>query len=158
MLARNLLRLITSLALGVSGAFLGALSVNAQAKVWFNSLIKPNYFPSNYFFIIISVILIIVSSLALYLAWKKGKGDKHIISLLFTFSLPLSFYIFWSFIFFYLQDIRLAFLALILMMIFLLAMMLRFYLLDRRTIYLLLPYLAWIVYIAYLNYALMILN
>lgn len=158
MSSRKFLRLSTSLALSLSVAFLSFIFINANVETWLDSIAKPNLFPGNYIFVLISVILIISSGVALYLAWLKKPINESPLKLLLIFIAPLILHIFWSFIFFYLKNIHLAFLGIILMVIVLFAMLIKFYLRDERTIYLLGPYLAWVIFIAYLNYRLWVLN
>lgn len=158
MSSKNFLRLSTSLALSISGVFLVNIFIDDRANIWFDSLIKPNSFSQKYLFVLVSALLAISVGLALYLAWKNIAGSDRQMKILVIFLLPLVFNIFWSFIFFQLQNIYLAFLSLILVIIFTLAMIVKFYAIERKTVYFLAPYLLWILFISFLNYKLWLLN
>lgn len=158
MSSRNLLRLSTSLAMSISAAFLSFVFINKKTEVWLNSLQVPSYLPNKYSFILISVLLILGSGWALYLAWKNNQANKGPLKIIITYFLPLAFTVFWSFIFFYLQNLHLAFLTLVLLLIFLLTMAIKFYSLNKITVYLLSPYIVWVIFIAYFNYRLWLLN
>ncbi len=158
MSSKNFLKLSSSLALGISGAFIGSLFITEQSKSWFDSLSDVHFYPFNYLFITFPIVLIIFSCLALYVVWKKINNTKSFVASLLLFLPVLIFHIFWCFLFFYLQNLRMAFLSIIIMIIFLLAIMFKFFLIEKKSVYFLVPYLIWLIFILFLNYNLLLLN
>jgi tryptophan-rich sensory protein len=90
--------------------------------------------------------------------WRRAETKVQILHIWRYFSLQLIFNILWSFCFFYLQNPRLAFLEIIALIIFIIAMMIHFYKIDKRSLYLLLPYLMWVSFATLLTYSIWQLN
>lgn len=112
----------------------------------YNKLVKPSFSPPVYVFPIVWNILYILMAISFILI-KESENSK---ASLYYVQLILNSI--WTLIFF---KYRLYFLALIDLLIFLfivLYMTYKFYEEDKRTLYLLLPYIAWTVYASYLNF------
>ncbi len=158
MFYKNFFLLVVSLGVSLLAGFLGSLFTVTQSGSWYDLLIKPSFNPPNYLFGPVWTILFILIALAVFLVLKKNLKDKQIKNALVIFAAQLVFNILWSFFFFYLQNPRLAFLGIIALLIIIITMMIKFYEIDKRTVYLLAPYLLWVSFAAVLNYYLWLLN
>lgn len=158
MFYKNFFLLVVSLGVSLLAGFLGSLFTVTQSGSWYDLLIKPSFNPPNYLFGPVWTILFILIALAVFLILKKNLKDKQIKNALVIFGAQLLFNILWSFFFFYLQNPRLAFLEIIALLIIIITMMIKFYEIDKRTVYLLTPYLLWVSFVAVLNYYLWLLN
>lgn len=123
---------------------------------WYNSLIKPFLSPPNwvfapvwfilYFTILISIILYIIKP-----AENKGLGYLY-----FIIQLILNFL--WSPVFFAMQNIALALVVVVLLDIFILLTILKFYSVSKASGLILIPYFLWSLFATYLNFAYFLLN
>ncbi|MBO5949016.1 tryptophan-rich sensory protein [bacterium] len=125
-------------------------------SAWYNNLIKPAFAPNNELFAPVWTILylLIFISLILYILTKKeekGAGYTY-----FTIQMILN--LIWSPIFFFFQQITLALVVIILLDIFVILTIKKFYSISKLSAVLLIPYLIWILFATYLNFAYMILN
>lgn len=132
-----------------SVAFLGGLFTDVDSG-WYD-LVKPSITPPNYIFPIVWNILFFLIALSLYLAWIKSKKiQKRKIAFVFGINLLLNF--FWSVLFFGLKKSPLAFAELIVLWMSILLMILTTYKIDKKSSYLLIPYLLWVSFAGVLNW------
>lgn len=150
--------LIFSLLISLSAGFFGSFFTATDPGSWYDLLHKPSFNPPNWLFGPVWTLLFILMGISLFLVWKKGVDRKEVRQGLKLFFLQLIFNILWSFFFFYLQSPRLAFLEIIALLIFIVALIMHFYKIDRRAAWLLFPYLAWVSFAAFLNYTIWQLN
>jgi benzodiazapine receptor len=155
---KNYWLLIISLGISLSAGFFGSFFTATEAGSWYDLLNKPSFNPPNWLFGPVWTLLFILMGIALFLIWRKGIERKEVQNGLKLFLLQLLFNILWSFCFFYLQNPRLAFLEIIALAIFIIALMMSFYKIDKRASWLLAPYLAWVSFAAFLNYTIWQLN
>jgi len=90
--------------------------------------------------------------ISLYLVMQKiNRIDK-----LYIFNLLVN--AFWPVLFFGFKLRLLAFIWLVFLVILTIALIIRFYKIDQKTIFLLVPYLIWLIFAGYLNLAVYLLN
>jgi tryptophan-rich sensory protein len=91
--------------------------------------------------------------IAAFLIWRKGLNKKGVRIALLIFLIQLALNTLWSIIFFGLHNPGLAFLEIIILWLAILANIISFYKIYRPASYLLIPYILWVSFAAYLNYA-----
>ena len=125
-------------------------------SVWYNNLTKPPFAPPNEIFAPVwSVLyLLIFTSFIIYFL-KKAKNKE---SGYFFFGGQLFLNIIWSLIFFLTKSIAGAFLVIILLDIFVVLTIIKFYSIKKIAGILLIPYLIWILFATYLNAGYLFLN
>ena len=124
--------------------------------IWYQNLTKPFLAPPNWLFGVVWPLLyvMIFVSLIFYIkgkAYNKGSGY-----LFFILQLLLNFL--WSPVFFIMQNITAALVVVILMDLFLILTIRKFYTVSKIAAYLLIPYLIWIIFATYLNAGYLVLN
>ena len=98
-----------------------------------------------------SSILFFLIALSLYSAWiNSKKKEKKIIAIVFGINLFLN--ALWSYIYFGLRNVNLAFIELILLWISIVSMIYVTYKINKKSSYLLIPYLLWVSFAGILNY------
>lgn len=136
------------IAAGIGGYFTSA-NVNSQ---WYY-LIKPNLAPANWVFPVVWNTLFVLMAYSLYFGWMKTKNNKKKkYSLITLFAVNLVLNILWSFIFFYQMNPFLAFIELWFLWLSIFAMIWWFWKIERKSSYLLIPYLVWVLFAALLNW------
>ncbi len=132
-------------------AFLGSIFTSANVDGSWYQEIKPSITPPNYVFPIVWNILFFLIALSLYFAWLKAKKkQKRIVALVFGINLFLN--ALWSYLFFELKNPDYSFSELTLLWIsiwFMIAVTRR---IDKKAAWLLVPYLAWVLFAGVLNY------
>lgn len=117
----------------------------------YKDLILPKYAPASYLFPVAWSILYILMSIA---AIFTKENDKCLI----TYYVHLILNVLWSPIFFLFNNYFLALIELIALLLTVLYMSYIFYKEKKATIYLLLPYILWLIFALYLNYNVYIYN
>ncbi len=147
--------LIICLVIVYSIAFIGSLFTSGNTdSEWYISN-KPSITPPNYFFPIAWNILFFLIALSLYFVWiKSKKKQKPNIATIFGINLILN--VLWSFLFFKLQQPFWAFVDLIALWISICGMVYIAHHIDKKSGWLLVPYLLWVSFAGILNYLWMI--
>jgi len=140
-----ILSLIVVYIVAAIGSLFTSNNTNTQ---WYNS-IRPSITPPNWVFPIVWNILFFLIALSLYCAWIKSKNKKPII---FAFGINFILNILWSFLYFHLKNPLLAFIDIILLIISIIIMILITYKINKKSSYLLVPYLLWVLFASVLNY------
>ncbi len=124
---------------------------------WYASLKKPSFNPPNYLFAPVWTTLYTMMGISLFLIWKS-RMEKSIDKALKIFAIQLTLNFLWSFLFFYFQNLGLAFVEIILMWISIIFCIFTFYKVNKVASYLLIPYIMWVSFASILNGALWYLN
>ena len=144
--------LIQSIALPLA---VGALSAffTSNAMKSFSDLIQPPLSPPGWVFPVVWTILYILMGISSYLIQTSG-ADPELISdamLLYNYQLIVNFL--WPVFFFSFEWYLIAFLWLILLWILVVFMIVRFSKISKTDAYLNIPYILWITFAGYLNFA-----
>jgi tryptophan-rich sensory protein len=124
---------------------------------WYEQLTKPSWTPPNEWFPPVWTVLYTLMGVAAWLVWKR-KGFTGASLPLTLFTLQLLFNALWSWLFFDLHAIALAFTDIALLWLAVLATLITFWRHRPSAGLLLLPYLLWVSFAALLNLAIWQLN
>ncbi len=127
-----------------------AFTSSAVNSPWYNK-IKPAITPPNYVFPIVWNALYFLIALSLYFSWINASKQKHK-TLVLVFSINLFLNTLWSFLFFTLQLPVIALFDLILIWLTIWIMVFTTYKIDKKSSFLLIPYLLWVIFAGILNY------
>ena len=144
--------LITCLIIVILIACIGSLFTTPAVKSsWYQSN-KPSLTPPDIVFPIAWTILFFLIFLALYFSWTsaKTKNSKKKITAVFGFNFLLNIY--WSILYFHFKNPTAAFIEIILLWISILMMILITWKINKKSAYLLIPYLLWVSFAAILNF------
>jgi len=125
-------------------------------SIWYQSLTKPKFTPPDWLFSPIWIFLYITIFLSFILYFLKPYKNKKSGYVYFAIEMILN--LLWSPIFFGMQNILSAFIVIVLMDIFAVLLIKKFYSVSKISGIILIPYLLWILFATYLNYAYLILN
>ncbi len=148
-----LLALALPLAVGGFSAFLTRDGMRA-----FASLRQPPLSPPAWLFPVVWTLLYLSMGLASYLVWVSGVSDRRRDRALTVYGLSLAANFLWPILFFTVQAWLAAFLLLLLLWALVGIAALLFGAITPRAGKLLLPYLAWLTFAAYLNLGVWLLN
>ena len=125
-------------------------------SVWYYNLTKPPLAPPDWIFPPVWSILYFSMLVALLLYLFKPSQNKKSGYIYFIAQLILNFL--WTPTFFYLQNIVLALIVIILLDIFVILTIKSFYKVSKISGLILMPYLLWILFATYLNIGYLVLN
>lgn len=131
----------------------GAVSatLSRQGMLDYGSMIKPPLSPPAWVFSVVWTILYIMMGLASYRILVAEADTSARIKAMIPYAIQLAMNFVWSLIFFNGGQYLLAFLWLLIMCFFVVLCAIWFYRIDRLAGYLLIPYVVWSTFAAYLN-------
>lgn len=125
--------------------------------IWYNSLNKPALNPPNWIFAPMwGIIYFLMFCSFLLMIYSDTNIDKKPAIILFVTQLLLNFS--WSPIFFYFHNIKLAFVIIFFLNLFLILTIISFFKISKISAILLIPYLLWLIFATYLNFEIIRLN
>jgi len=154
MVSFNILRLTISVGVTLAVGFIGSLFTTPSISTWYTTLNKPSFNPPNWIFGPVWTLLFIMMAISFYLVWQKGLTLTAVL----IFVLQLILNILWSLFFFYLKNPALALMEIIFLWLAILANIVIFYSIYKTAGFLLVPYILWVSFAAFLNYTITSLN
>jgi len=102
--------------------------------------------------------LYLLMGISLFLIWNVGLEKRHVRRSLAIFGVQLVLNILWSYLFFGMQSPLLGLIGIVALWITIVLTVVSFSKVSKLAAMLLVPYLIWVSFASYLNYALLILN
>lgn len=154
----NFLKLVTAI---IACELVGIISTPftlSGIPTWYSTLHKPPFSPPNWVFGPVWTTLYLLMGISVFLIWKKGLKKKQIKQALYYFIAQLFFNFLWSLLFFGLHSPILGFIDIVVLWVFILITILKFYKLSKPASYLLIPYFLWVSFATILNLSIVLLN
>ena len=139
---------------GVIGSFFTAPAISG----WYATIQKPLFNPPNWVFAPVWTALFLLMGISIFLVWEKGLEKKEAKLAVSVFGIQLALNVIWSLLFFGLQSPFLAFIEIVFLWIAILATAFLFWRISKKAGLLLVPYLLWVSFAAFLNYDIWMLN
>ena len=137
-----------------SASAIGGVVTSVYKEPWYSQIIQPSFSPPSSVFGPVWTTLYILMSVAIWLNWISKK-DKNSIKIYFV---HIFFNGMWSVIFFGFHQILLALLNLLIILFFIIWLMKIYYINNKLSFLLMLPYLLWSSYALILNASILYLN
>lgn len=153
----KVLGLLVALGISFTCAALGSILTAPQIGGWYAQLIKPPWNPPAWLFGPVWTCLFALMAVSAWLVWLKS-GDHDVRVALSAFAVQLVFNVAWSALFFAAHSPRAALVEIGVLIIAIAATILAFARVDLVAATLLLPYVLWVSFAAYLNYTIVRLN
>jgi tryptophan-rich sensory protein len=147
-----------AIAVCLLAGLVGSIFTAPAVPTWYAALTKPTLNPPAWLFGPVWTVLFILMGIALYLVWSKGWGQKNVQVAMTIFAVQLVLNILWSYLFFGLQAPFFALIEIILLWVAILMTIGAFYRVSIPAAALLVPYLLWVTFAAYLTYGIYALN
>jgi benzodiazapine receptor len=152
------LKLIASIAVCILIGSAGSFFTIVGPGSWYDQLVKPWFNPPAWIFGPVWTMLFILMGIALYLIWIEGTDNPPVKTALLLFATQLLLNFLWSYFFFGLESPLFGLIEITVLWLVLLATIIAFYRIRPLAAYLLLPYILWVTFAAYLNYTILTLN
>ena len=125
---------------------------------WYAALAKPEWNPPNWLFGPVWTVLYVMIAVAGWLAWRQGGGWRGALLPLTLWLVQLVLNAAWSWLFFGQRRMDLAFAEIVVLWLLILACVVLFWRIKPLAGAVMLPYLAWVGFAAFLNYTIWRLN
>lgn len=158
MASNSFLKLITAILVSELAGIIGSIFTVSAIPTWYMTLAKPALNPPSSVFGPVWITLYVFIGIAAFLVWKKGLDRKDVRKALAVFGVQLVLNTLWSIIFFGLRSPFWAFIEIMLMWLAIIWTMILFYRISKPATWLLVPYILWVSFAAYLNYSIWVLN
>lgn len=150
------LKLLVSLLICYGASALGGLATSTSVKGWYLGIAKPSWNPPAWVFGPVWFCLFTMMGISLWMIWKHDNPNKKKAMVLFGVQLVLN--VLWSCFFFGLKNPGLACVEIVFLIAAIALTLLSFAKIDKMAGMLLLPYLVWTTFAAFLNGTIWILN
>ena len=154
MLKNKFVSLFLFLITTFSASFIGGITTFKFKEPWYSTLVKPSFNPPDWVFGPVWTILYILMAIAIWNVWIKSKN----INFVYLYFIHLFFNTTWSVVFFGFNQIELALINLIVLILFIVILFLKYKLISKLSAYLMIPYFLWCCFAFLLNLNLMMLN
>lgn len=149
-------KLLKSIALPLAVGGVSAL-ISMDAMQSFGSLNQPPLSPPAWLFPLVWSILYVLMGIASYLVLVSDKPARAKTALT-VYGVQLFFNFFWSIIFFNFEAYLFAFIWLIILWLLIIVNTVLFFGINKTAGFLMIPYILWVTFAAYLNLAIYLIN
>ena len=154
MVKNKYLSLLLILIITFIPSIIGGLVTASFKEPWYSEIILPSFNPPSWVFAPVWTTLYIMMAIAIWKIWASS-FDLKILKLYY---IHLFFNGTWSIVFFGLHQIALALVNLLIILIFIVLLMRRYFSKDKISFYLMVPYLLWSAYAFILNSSILAIN
>lgn len=154
----NFTRLLGSILICQFVGLIGSVFTSPGSLGWYDDLSKPELTPPNWVFGPVWTILYTLMGISLYLVWNKGLSRSMVRYALGFFGVQLGLNLLWTLVFFGLHFITGGLIVIVFLWIAIFSTIFMFSLVSRTATLLLIPYIMWVTYAAYLNFEIWRLN
>lgn len=155
---RELGRLILCIAICQMAGFIGSVFTASSVTTWYTTLVKPWFTPSGSVISAVWITLFAFMGVSLFLIWQKGQGNADSKIAIGVFAAQLLANMLWSYAFFGLHSTLAGLVVIVVLWLLILQSIIRFWPISREAALLLVPYIIWVSFAAFLNYTIWKLN
>jgi benzodiazapine receptor len=158
MAGKKVFLFVIALGICLIAGYIGSYYTTPEIPTWYASLQKPDLTPPSWVFAPVWTVLYIFMGISLYWILESGvkSQEAKLGMILFIFQLVLN--VGWSFFFFGLHSTFFSFLVIVMLWAVLLCTIVQVFRFSIPAATILIPYIGWVSFAAYLNYAILILN
>lgn len=154
------LPLIISILIAQAAGIVGSFFTASSVSTWYVDLALPAVAPPSWVFAPVWITLYALMGVAAYLIWRRRGTSlaSDVPWALAVYGVHLVFNALWSIIFFGLHNPGLALIEILILLLLIVLTTVLFWRIDRCAGWLLVPYMVWVTFATYLNYAIWMLN
>lgn len=148
---------IVSIAIAQSAGIIGSVFTAKSIPTWYATLTKPTWNPPSWLFGPVWISLYTLMGISAFLVWQNKAAPGAKLALTF-YAIQLALNALWSILFFGMKNPGLAFAEILVLLSLILITTFLFWRINTTAGILLLPYIAWVSFAAFLNYTIWRLN
>lgn len=153
----NLVYAIISILIAQAAGLIGSFFTVSSVGTWYATLAKPMWNPPDWIFGPVWIALYTLMGMAAYIVWLQ-KNAQSVGIALSVYGAQLILNALWSILFFGLKNPSFAFIEILILLAFILLTTILFWKINTWAGVLMLPYVAWVSFAAFLNYTIWQLN
>ncbi|MCR4311966.1 MAG: tryptophan-rich sensory protein [Candidatus Uhrbacteria bacterium] len=154
----NFFKLAVAIVGSQMAGIIGSVFTVSSVTTWYAELERPAFNPPGWVFGPVWTMLYVLMGIAAYLVWQRGTKRRDVRIALGLFVGQLVLNASWSIVFFGLHSPGGAFANIVLLWVAIVATMVAFARISRAAVWLLVPYIIWVSFAMYLNFAIWQLN
>lgn len=155
----TIIKLIVSFSLCFSAALIGSLFTTRDTlSTWYTNLNKPFFTPPAWLFGPVWTALYILMAVSFFIVWQKGLNVRPVKIALAFFIIQLILNALWTPLFFGAKMPLLAFIEILVLLIFIFLTILTFYKVSKPAAVILIPYFLWVSFASILTSSIWLLN
>ncbi len=154
----NTFKLIIAIVVSELAGIIGSVFTTPSITGWYTGIVKPTLNPPAWVFGPVWTTLFALMGVAAFLVWKKGLDRRDVKIALGIFFGQLVLNPLWFIIFFGLHSPGGALIEIVFLWLAILATIITFARISKPAAWLLVPYILWVSFAMYLNYAIWTLN
>ena len=152
-------KITIAVAICLAVGYLSSFVTQSSIETWYPTIEKPSFNPPNWVFAPVWTFLFILMGISAGLIWDKIDSDKELVKKgLFFFIIQLALNALWSYLFFALNNILLASIEIVILLLVIYETYLIFNKVDKKASYLLIPYMLWVGFATILTVSIYFLN
>ena len=155
MLKNKILSFIILAIATFSASIVGGIATHSFKEPWYSTLKKSSFNPPDWVFAPVWTTLYLFMTIAIWSAWHKNTKN---VDLIYLYFIHLLFNTTWSIIFFVFQNLLLALINLVVLILFIVFLTYKYKDISKLSFYLMIPYFLWCCYALMLNSTLLYLN
>ena len=153
------LKIIICVAICLTVGYLSSIVTQSSIETWYPTIEKPSFNPPNWVFAPVWTLLFILMGISAGLVWDKLESDKELAKKgLFFFTVQLALNALWSYLFFGLNNILLASIEIVILLLLIYETYLIFKKVDKNASYMLISYMLWVGFATILTVSIYFLN
>jgi len=154
----EIIKLIFSILVCQFAGFIGSFFTFPSIPTWYKNLKKPSFAPPNWVFAPVWVTLYTLMGISLFIVLRADLGNLSVQLALLIFGIQLALNVLWSFVFFRLRSLLGGLVTIAVLWIAIFLTILSFLNISLLAGLLLVPYIIWSSFAAFLNYSILVLN
>jgi len=154
---RSAVALVGFLLLSLSAGAIGGIATAGSIGGWYQTIAKPDWNPPGWVFGPVWTTLYLMMGVAVWTIWRQAEPGKKALPLA-LFSVQLALNALWSFVFFAWHEIGWALAEILVLWMAIAATIASFSRVSKLAAGLLIPYLLWVSFAAFLTYTIWTLN
>ena len=155
---QEILKAVAAIVIAQSAGLIGSLFTMSAIDGWYRTINKPSFNPPDFVFGPVWTTLYAMMGIASYLIWRKGIRRPEVRLALILYAGQLVLNAWWSIVFFGFQSPEGALIVIVALWLMIVATIVAFARVLALAAWLLVPYLLWCSFAAYLNYSIWLLN
>jgi benzodiazapine receptor len=141
----------------LAGVF-GFIFTSSSVLTWYPTLVKPSFTPPGWIISTVWISLFALMGISLFLVWREGIISMEWKMALVIFFSQLLVNVLWSWAFFGKESPLAGFVVIVVLWLLIMQNIIRFWPISRFAALLLVPYILWVSFAAFLNYTILRLN
>jgi translocator protein len=155
---KNTIKIVTEFLKVALVASVGGLVTAPSVKGWYTTINKPPFNPPSWLFSPVWTTLFMLMAISAYLVLKNSQDSKQLNKSIGIYNIQLGLNLLWSILFFGLKNPTYAFIEIIILWGAILYTIILFRKVNKTSAILLIPYLLWVSFAAFLNLTIVLIN